>query len=358
MRKKSRVHKKTALIILVITVALSPFLFKLGRAVPVMWQYFFNKEIELKDSSRVNVLLLGIGGGKHEGPNLTDTMIFASIDVPRNKATLVSVPRDLWVPELKAKINTAYATGESKRKGQGGIILSEAVLEKILGQPIDYTVRVDFDGFVKAIDSLGGIDVDVKNSFDDYEYPVEGRENDTCGHSDEEFEKLATSSSQLEAFPCRYMHLHFDRGLQRMDGEKALQYVRSRHAKGREGTDFARSERQTKVISAVKQKTLSVGTLLNPIKIISFYSALRQNIDTNIKENEFDDFIKLAQNLRGAQVVNASLEFSDDPENALLVNPPISSKYGFQYVLIPQAGDGNFSDIHSFVDCKVNRDNC
>src|SRR5690606_8070895 len=139
----------------------------------------------------------------------------------------------------KGKINRAYSDAEIKQEG-GGIILSRAVVEKVLDQPVDYVLRVDFSGFVQAVDMLGGIDVKVDRTFDDYEYPVSGKETDTCGFEGEEFEKRATDSSQLEAFPCRYEHLHFDAGVQSMDGETALRFVRSRHATGAEGSDFAR----------------------------------------------------------------------------------------------------------------------
>ncbi len=363
MRKKSDKHKKVWLGIIILLLILSPFILKAGKAIPVIWQVIFNKNIELKkENGNINILLLGIGGGTHDGPNLSDTIIFASVSPEKNKVSLISVPRDLYVPDLKAKVNTAYAVGELKRKG-GGIVLAEAVVGKVLGQPIDYTIRIDFAGFEKAIDSLGGIDINVENSFDDYQYPLDGKGNDSCGHSDIEIASLSAqlatgSATELVAFPCRYEHLHFDKGLQHMIGVTALKYVRSRYAKGDEGTDFARSKRQERLISAVKEKVFSAGTLLNPVTIISFYGAIRDNVDANIKEGEFDDFIKLAQKLRGAKIQSTSLEFSEDPEKALLINPPIDMTYQYQYVLIPQAGNGNFSDVHNFVECKIKLDNC
>lgn len=363
MRKKENSRKKIIVGLLIVVLILSPFLIKAAKTLPIFWEYLINKKIELKkENGNINMLLLGIGGGNHEGPNLSDTIIFGSINVEKNKVTLISIPRDLWIAEISSKVNAAYAIGEGKKEG-GGIVLGDAVVEKVLGQKVDYTVRIDFEGFEKAIDSLGGIEVRVDRSFNDYQYPIAGKGNDPCGLSDVEIASISAqiateSASLVSSFPCRYEHIHFDKGLQRMNGEVALKYVRSRHARGDEGTDFARSKRQEKVISAVKEKVFSAGTLLNPVKIISFYSALSQNIDTNIKQEEFDDFIKLAQKLRGAEIKSYSLEFNDDPERALLVNPPIGPKYGYQYVLIPQAGDGNFSDIHNFVECKVKLDNC
>ncbi|MCL5970594.1 MAG: LCP family protein, partial [Patescibacteria group bacterium] len=106
---------------------------------PFLFELLFKKDISLKKADHnINVLLLGIGGGTHEGPDLTDTIIFASLNQAQNKITLVSIPRDFWVLDLNSKINTAYYYGETKSKG-GGITLAKAVVSKILGQPISST---------------------------------------------------------------------------------------------------------------------------------------------------------------------------------------------------------------------------
>ncbi len=325
-----------------------------------MFQLIFNRDITLKKTDdRINILLLGIGGEKHQGPELTDTVIFASLSPIKNDVTLVSIPRDLWIEDLKQKINYSYAFGESKKKG-GGLILTKAVVAKILDQPVDYGIRVDFEGFVKAIDLAGGLDIKVEKALDDYEYPIAGKEDDSCGHTDEELVTLATASSQLEAFPCRYTHIRFDEGLQHMDGQKALQFVRSRHAEGEEGTDFARSKRQELVIKAFKDKVFSVGTLLNPAKVLSFYEILQKSIDTDIKQDEFDDFIRLAQKMKTAKIKSSVLDFGDSENNksGLLINPPISRDYNGLWVLIPKIGNGNFSEIQKYVKCEISSGKC
>lgn len=359
MRRKRR---KLGFFLAVISIVLVGFfLFQAAKLSPILFQLLVNKNIELKKASdeRVNILLLGIGGGRHEGPNLSDSIIFASINPKTNKVLLVSIPRDLWIPDLKAKINTAYAYGEEKQKG-GGILLANAVVSKVVGQSIDYTVRIDFAGFVKAVDMIGGIDVTVDRSFDDYAYPVEGKEADTCGHTPEEVEKLATEASQLDAFPCRYKHLHFDKGQQHFDGQTALEFVRSRHALGPEGTDFARSKRQEKVIQAFKQKVLSVGTLLNPLKLVGVYTAFSENIDTNIQQSEFDDFIKLAQKMKGAKISSAVLDYGDSgtSREGLLMHPEDPLPFDGQWVLIPRTGAGNYSEIHTYISCLLQGKTC
>ncbi len=328
--------------------------------VPFLFELIFNSEIKVKsENKRLNILLLGIGGENHDGPNLTDTIMIASISPKNDKVTLISLPRDLWLSELNAKVNTAYSTGESKKKG-GGIILSQAVVKKITNLQIDYTFRIDFNGFVKAVDLIGGLDVSVENSFDDFEYPIEGKENDPCGHKEEELEGLATASSQLDAFPCRYEHLHFNKGLQHMDGKTALQFVRSRHAKGTEGSDFARSKRQEKIIKSFKDKVFSMQMFLNPVKFLDLYDVLSSSIDTNIKKEEFDDFLRLAQKLKAAEIKSVTLNVGDNLGNkeGLLINPESTNEYNYEWVLVPRIGNGNYSEIKEYLNCEIYKDDC
>ncbi|QQG40857.1 MAG: LCP family protein [Candidatus Levyibacteriota bacterium] len=356
-----RKHKKAFIVflILIFFAVFGRLFFEAIRWSPVFVDFFFKREIELKKTDkRVNILILGIGGERHDGPLLTDTIIYAAVDPIKLKTTLVSLPRDLWAPELKAKINTAYAYGEDKQKG-GGIILAKAVVEKILGQPVNYVIRVDFRGFIQAIDLLGGIDVDVEQSFDDYEYPIVGKEVDTCGFEGEEFEKRATASAQLEAFPCRYQHVSFEKGLQHMDGETALFFVRSRHAKGDEGTDMARSKRQEKVITAFKEKVFSTGTLLNPMKVLSLYDTFQASIDTDIQKSEYDDFLRLFRKMQYAKTESIVFFYATENEKeiqTLLINPKPSEEYNNQWVIIPRAGNGNFSEIQNYASCVLIKD--
>jgi LCP family protein required for cell wall assembly len=308
------------------------------------------------------VLFLGIGGGKHDGPLLTDTIIYASIDPKSQKITLISIPRDLWVPDLEPankKINGAYAYGEEEQKN-GGLILMKAAVEKILKQPVDYILRIDFNGFVKAIDEVGGIDVNVEKSFEDLEYPISGKEIDDCGFTADEFEKRATSSAIAEAFPCRYEQVFFKQGIEHMDGSRALKFVRSRHAVGSEGTDFARAKRQEIVIEAFKNKIFSLNTLLNPGKLMGLYDVFQDSIHTNIQQSEYDDFVKLAQKMKDAQTNNVVFFYSDpySEKQGIFINPLPSAEYDNQWILIPRFGNGNFSEVQKYVDCEIKIGNC
>ena len=341
---------------------------KSGSFSSFLLQFALNKNIQLKkNDDHINILLLGRrGGGMLDGPNLTDTIILANIDEAKNKVTLVSIPRDLWMPDLEGtnkKINGAYQEGEDVKKG-GGIPLTKAAIKKVTGQDVDYAVVIDFSGFVKAVDVLGGLDINVANTFDDYNYPIGGKEDDTCGNTSEDIQAfVATDSAEADIeqkFSCRYMHLHFDKGPQHMDGETALEFVRSRHAAGVEGSDFARSQRQEKVISAFRDKLLSAQTFINPAKMISLYTVLESSIDTDIKSNELDDFVKLAQKMRQAKIQSAVIDAGDitTQRPGLLETAPLSVQYDNLFVLIPRVGNGNFSEIQKYISCEISKGVC
>lgn len=360
--------KKILILLFLILILLLEIVVRGGNITPIFFQVLFNKNIELNqvksaDPQQINVLLLGIGGGNHEGPKLTDTIIVASLDLKKSKVHLISLPRDMWSIQLDDRINSAYAKGETKKEG-GGLVLAKSIVSNVIGQPINYGIVIDFSGFIKAVDIVGGLDINVDRTFDDFQYPVEGNENELCGHSDEEVQVFtATNSAEaalVDFFPCRYEHLHFDKGLQHMDGETALKFVRSRHAIGAEGTDFARSKRQEKVINAFKDRALSLNIIVNPTKILSLYGTVQDSIDTDIKDNEFDDFIKLAQKYKNAKIDSVVIDAGDKKERrgGLLTNPPISEKYHYKWTLVPRIGDNNFSEIHEFVKCRLERDVC
>src|SRR3989338_2662109 len=178
-----------------------------------------------KTDNRTNILLLGISGGSHEGAALTDSIIFISLDFANRDNVMISVPRDIWLPSLKTKINSTYYYGESKRKG-GGITLTKSAVSEIFGIPVHYATALDFDNFREVIETLGGIDIEVESAFEDEKFPIQGRENDFCAGDPE--------------FKCRYETVTFEKGRQHMDGEKALKFVRSRNAENGEGNDFSR----------------------------------------------------------------------------------------------------------------------
>lgn len=279
-----------------------------------------DRELKGEDQDRINILLLGIGGKGHDGGQLTDTIMVASIKPSTKQVALFSIPRDLAIPLENLgwrKINNVAALAEAREPGSGGFATSQAI-GHLLEAPIDYYVRVDFDGFEKIIDEVGGIDVYVDNTLDDYSYPIRGQEDNPNYYS-------------------RFEHLHVDTGWQHMDGSLALKFARSRHGAGGEGTDFARARRQQKILEAVRDKVLTANTLLNPKKVTGIISELDANISTNLKIWEIIKLFGLTKNVEKANIINKVL---DNSLSGLLVDGVGDNG---AYILSPRSGD--FSEI-------------
>lgn len=277
-----------------------------------------------EERDRINILLLGIGGKGHDGGLLTDTIILASIKPSEKKVALVSIPRDLAVPIENMgwrKINNVNAYAEMKTPGSGGLALSQTVSD-IFQTPIDYYLTVDFTGFQKVIDDLGGIEVDVENTFDDYKYPV-------LGNEDADWEQ-------------RWEHLHIEKGLQTMNGSLALKYARSRHALGVEGSDFARSRRQQKIMEAVKNKIMSKYVLFKPSMISNIISDIKDNYQSNLKIWELVKFWGMVKDIKSENIINRVL---DNSSGGLLVD---STGFDGAYLLSPRSGD--FSEIQYLIN--------
>jgi len=265
----------------------------------------------------LNFLILGIAGGNHQGKDLTDTIMFASLNPYQKQLALVSLPRDIWLEKWRAKLNSIYH--------YKGLPETKKTVEEILGQKVDYGIIIDFEVFQKIIDTLGGITVDVERSFDDYKYPIPGKENDLCNGD--------------PLYRCRYEHLHFEAGKQFMDGQTALKFVRSRNAQGEEGTDFARAARQQKVILAIKDKILSKEFLLSPKKAIQLFKLITLNIQTDIPKEKYWQLLKAGLKIRNIKTTTINSNY--------LINPPISKKYDNQWVLVPKSG--NWSEIQEYI---------
>jgi LCP family protein required for cell wall assembly len=280
---------------------------------------------------RTNILILGKGGEGHEAPDLTDTVIFASITHVDPSLSLVSLPRDIWIPELRAKLNSTYYWGNQKKEG-GGLILTKSTVESIVGQPVHYGLVIDFSGFMKIVDVLGGVEVDVERGFVDEKYPITGKEDDEC-------------DGDLE-YKCRYETVRFEKGAQTMGGETALIFARSRNAEGDEGPDLAREIRQQKILAAIQAKTLSSEVLFSPKKILSVWEAVRESVETDIDPSVG---AVLARRLFQTRNQIESHVLSED----LLINPPVQYKYDNLYVFIPEAGD--WEEVHSWVENILTR---
>jgi LCP family protein required for cell wall assembly len=285
-------------------------------------RYLSNQPKIRQQNGRINFALLGISGGNYQPPDLTDIIMFVSYNKRNGKTVVFSLPRDLWMPSIESKINAAYHYGK--------LDLSRKVLEEVIGQPIHYFFVLDFEGFEKAVDFLGGIEISVERAFDDYKYPIAGRENDECGGDKE--------------YKCRYEHVHFEKGVELMSGERALKFVRSRNADGEEGTDAGRNSRQQKFLVAFKNKLLSSKVFLNPRKIIGLFDIFSFSVTTDLKKEEYLNF-GLSLLKFNSQAVKTEV-LGGSPEGEGLFYHPKTHSSG-QWVLVPQ--DKGWEKIHRWV---------
>lgn len=282
-----------------------------------------DKKLQGEENDRINVLLLGMGGEGHDGAFLTDTIILASIKPSTKEVSLISFPRDLVSPINNwHKINSINAYAEAESPGSGGEATIKSMSE-LLETKIDYYIRIDFNGFAKIIDEIGGIEIVVENSFIDNMYPIEGQEDNPN-------------------YYARFEKLNFKAGKQTMSGETALKYARSRKAFGIEGSDYARARRQQLMIEAVKNKLLSAGTLLNPVTLSKLAHQLNKNVSTNLEIWEVLRLWDIGKDVEREQIINFVL--NDAPDNYL-----ISSRgEDGAFILLPKSG--NFSDIRTLVN--------
>jgi LCP family protein required for cell wall assembly len=262
-------------------------------------------------NDRINLLLLGMGGAKHDGPYLTDSIIFASLKPSTGQLGMLSLPRDLLV-EIPGhgwwKINNANSFGETDDHGDGAA-LSAKTVGPIVGQKIPYYARVDFDAFAQIIDELGGVKIFVDKAFTDTMYPTEDG---------------------------KYQTISFKQGEQTMDGETALEYARSRHGSNGEGSDFARSLRQQKLLAAIKKRLFSYQMLFQPGTINKILKTVSNHFSTNLNIQQIFKLIQLAKNIDSDKVIFKIL--NDAPDGLLY-----AANVNGAYVLQPNAG--NWSEL-------------
>lgn len=229
---------------------------------------------------RLNILLLGIDQREAERgkPSRTDTMIVLTIDPIAKTATLLSIPRDLWVVvpgQGEDKINTAHFYGEWQRPGSGPPLAKKTV-ETAFGVRIHYYARVDFSGFEKLVDTVGGITLDAPKPIKDDEYP----EGD---------------------YGIR--RIYIPAGLQRMDGRMALEYARSRHA----DNDVGRGQRQSQVLVAAKAQAMRLDLIP---KLPLLLGVLRDAVSTDVSPTDMLGLINLARQIDTKAINSRSIDWT------------------------------------------------
>lgn len=279
--------------------------------------FFTEKQTLLRgeEEGRINVLLLGRAGEHYPGKNLTDTIMIMSINTQTKQVALLSLPRDLYVPivdtGLYTKLNAIYQYGLTRDEGIAPLKKS---LEAITGEPIHYFTTIDFDGFEKAVDTVGGISLDVVRDFSDTRYPGK--------------------NYSYETFTLK-------KGWQTLDGATALKYVRERHDDP-EG-DFGRAKRQQQVIQALKNKVFSLHTLFNVVTINHLLDTLGESIKTDMSLEDMARFLELTHTLDTKNITTIVIDAWK--KESLLRVSHIQAGSIAAFILVPRVG--NFSEIQN-----------
>jgi LCP family protein required for cell wall assembly len=298
-------------------------LFRGGGKAPALAENVDINQLKGEGDGRVNILMLGIGGPGHEGADLTDTIILASIDPVNNKAALLSLPRDLWVKipgDGYQKINAAYAYGkEGSRakteagKEEDGLALLDKTLQPVLGIPIHYHAIIDFKAFQQLVEAVGGVDANVPADLSAHEtFWVENTRH--------------------------FYTLNVPAGQQHFDGTRALYFARERH----NDSDFVRSQRQRLIITALKTKIFSAGTFSNPVKISQLLSGFGSNVHTDFSITDLSRLYKVE-----SKMPNGNLNSID------LITPPhdflTTGNINGLSVVEPKAGLFDYDNIQNYV---------
>jgi polyisoprenyl-teichoic acid--peptidoglycan teichoic acid transferase len=263
-------------------------------------------------SDRVNILIMGYGGSGHDGAYLTDSMVVMSLMPQSHHTTLISVPRDLWVQNPAnsgnySKINAVYpvASNNNASPVAGGDATAQKV-SLVTGLDIKYWMTINFAGFRDFINAIGGVDVNVPDSF-----------------------KANYPANDDPSINASWKVVQFTKGLHHMDGETAIEYARARYVINNpaEGTDFARSARQQLIMKAALTKLKDWHTWPS---FFSALDALKHTIYTNLSLADLSLFA-MKMDLNNAHRIG--LSFTN-----VLVDSRSSDG---QDILLPQNGDWN-----------------
>ncbi|MEI9967025.1 MAG: LCP family protein [Candidatus Moraniibacteriota bacterium] len=357
-------------------------------------------QLQGEEEGRINILLLGMRGeGVEGGGTLADTIMVLSVhpktdDADTSRASLISIPRDLYVTvpgtDQKSKINYVYAHGEERDHGGGGIEDMRQVVSEVSGLSIPYAVTINFKGFTDLVNALGGIDITLDAPFQETE---QFDQLHVCDNG--VFTEPAKNASGGQLYECKYsqrprsstvgMYVNLNAtyplcqnkpasnlgiyriaaqyplchnanpecggdfslsaGQNHLDGDKALCYARSRY----QSNDFERAARQQRVIQAIKEKALSLGTLTDFSKVNDVLDSLGNNVSTNLQAWELRRFYELQQKL-GDDVKPKQSVLSDSEEGLLSVPQDAPPEAG--YILLPRGG--NYDRVHALFQNSLN----
>lgn len=251
----------------------------LAHLVPDSLSQVMSGETVIEENN--DILILGRGGFENDAPDLTDSIIYTHYNATEpTSITALSIPRDLTIRSKilgRVKINEVYSGVKNSVGEKEGFDHILETVSDIMGREVKYYAMIDFSGFRKLIDLVGGIDIDVPERLYDNEYPTKN---------------------------WGYTIVDIPAGLQHFDGDKALKYARSRHTT----SDFDRSKRQQLVITALREKLLTLDVLSSPRKLEEIYDTLKNSIKTNISLPQMFSMAKNFSQVKKENIVGHALD--------------------------------------------------
>lgn len=353
-KKKAKQQKKKRKFAKIISLIIGLLLFVgIGFLVFKAWQFgnrifqgnilgiFQQQELKKDKHGRSNVLILGSTDDMdRDGASLTDSMMVLSVDQKKKDAYMFSVPRDLYVqygracaPGYAGKINALYICGdegEGEEAEKNRMDVTRQVIGKIFDMDIQYVVHINTVVIRDSVNTLGGITVNVKGS-------------DPRGVLDSIFDDMCKNAPGK----CPNGHyMMFKNGPNEMDGDQAMAFSQARGmgnlSYGLEGSNFAREKNQQLVLTALKEKAASSGTLTDFSKVLGLMDTFGDNLRTNIDPKEVRTIMSLASEIKNEDIHRLSFVEEDNP---LMT----TGNVGGQSIVQPTAGLYNYGPIQAYL---------
>lgn len=345
---RKKLIKRIAVLLLILLISVGGYM-----AYKVLWAggsvfqgnllgVFQSQPLKMDSNGRTNIVVFGTSEDNpgHEGALLTDSIMLVSADQNKNNAYLLSIPRDLWVDYdqgcnsgFAGRINEVYScfSGEGSDEEAGATALMKKVGE-ITGLETQYYVHMNYSVLKDSVDAVGGVSVEIDS-------------DDPRGIFDDNFDWMCN-------YQCNYVK--YDNGpTGLMDGDHALALARARGASGNTyglaGANFDREKYQRKILIALKERAASAGTLTNVGKVTGLIDAMGNNLRTNFDTAEVRTLMSLGTNTQSEQIKSLVLNDQDQP---LVTGANVNGAS----VLLPTAGQGNFTEIQAYVAKNLSND--